>query len=316
MLTKNKRHLSDKLKDAEYLILVDLSNLAHRSYYGYPLMEHRGFPIQHIYGAIHQLINFLMFKTQNMALIFAEDGNNYWRKQVCSSYKANRTEKTQRGVLFLPSAVDFEPDNFDPVPDVAKITKFIPHAIHFKSRNDEADDVIAHIVSKYPKKKIVIFTSDKDLWQLTEDKRVIVWDGMRGSYIKESHLEDSFGVNSWKKIALYKSIFGDSSDGIDPCIGYLRRKPIIEAINDYEGCDIYGFFKFLQIRGLEKRDKKIFFGKEQAIKNYALVNLDGTLHSKLLLKKNPKNDITKLKKYIKKYRLGIEESSLRAFQNK
>ena len=139
-----------------------------------------------------KVIGLSVFKKKKIALVFCEDGDNYWRKSVNASYKKGRKDKKHQGIMFMPSALSFDLSDFDPVPDVAKATKFIPHAFHFKSRNDEADDIIAHLIKRYYKKKCVIFSSDKDLWQLTEEGRVVVWDGLMKTFVKQEH--DSFSL--------------------------------------------------------------------------------------------------------------------------
>ena len=313
---KESKILVDEIEDADYLLLVDLSNLAYRSLYGYPLMEFNGMPVQHIFGTIQQIANFLMFKSKKIALIFCEDGSSYWRKEISASYKKSRTDKAHKGVLFMPSVIPFDLSDFDPVPDVARVTKFIPHAFHFKSDKDEADDVIAHLVKKYYDKKCVIFSSDSDLWQLSEEGRVVVWNGLSKCFIKKQHLIEKFKLNSWEKIAIYKAIFGDTGDDVDPCVPYLRKANILKALNSFEeGYGIIEFFKFLQIAGLSKSESKVFYHKDKAIRNYTLVKLDGVLHSKLLRAHNSKNTIKKLKKLNAKYHVNIEPSTLRVFVN-
>ena len=81
----------------------------------------------------------------------------------------------------------------------------------------EADDAIASAVHKWKSDprldKIVICSVDKDLMNLVEGSRVVVWDRRRGLTYSETEVVERWGVSP-ASIPDYLALVGDSADGI------------------------------------------------------------------------------------------------------
>ncbi len=81
----------------------------------------------------------------------------------------------------------------------------------------EADDAIASAVAKWkddPRlEKIIICSVDKDLMNLVEGSRIVVWDRRRKLTYTEADVVERFGVPP-PSVPDYLALVGDSADGI------------------------------------------------------------------------------------------------------
>ena len=111
----------------------------------------------------------------------------------------------------------------------------------------EADQVIAFLAEKYQKeRKVLIFSGDKDLLQLSYYENVDISDKYeKGRFLiksdkeifqkfKNSKGEDFTRVSTNKKdILKYRSLKGDQSDNLSPVFPRIKDKEIIDIIKNY-----------------------------------------------------------------------------------
>ena len=99
----------------------------------------------------------------------------------------------------------------------------------------EADDAIASAAAKWkddPRlEKIVICSVDKDLMNLVEGSRVVVWDRRRKLTYAESEVVERFGVPP-SSIPDYLALVGDSADGI-PGVPRWGAKSTAAVLSEY-----------------------------------------------------------------------------------
>ena len=99
----------------------------------------------------------------------------------------------------------------------------------------EADDAIASAAAKWkddPRlEKIVICSVDKDLMNLVEGSRVVVWDRRRKLTYAESEVVERFGVPP-SSIPDYLALVGDSADGI-PGVPRWGAKSTATVLSEY-----------------------------------------------------------------------------------
>ncbi len=99
----------------------------------------------------------------------------------------------------------------------------------------EADDAIASAVSRWkddPRlEKTVICSVDKDLMNLVEGSRVVVWDRRRKLTYTESEVVERFGVQP-VSIPDYLALVGDSADGI-PGVPRWGAKSTATVLSEY-----------------------------------------------------------------------------------
>ena len=99
----------------------------------------------------------------------------------------------------------------------------------------EADDAIASAVSKWKDdpslEKIVICSVDKDLMNLVEASRVVLWDRRRKLTYTEAEVIERFGVSPYS-IPDYLALVGDSADGI-PGVPRWGAKSTATVLSEY-----------------------------------------------------------------------------------
>ena len=173
----------------------------------------------------HMILNSLrkyrgMFNEEFGELVICCDGKDPWRKNIFSSYKANRKKSRESDdkdwdVIFeLMSMIRTE------------IAENLPYkVIHLD--NIEADDVIAVIVkdhSKWFKESYMIVSSDKDFKQLQKYPNVFQYSPIQKKKIYEENPD---------RYIKEHILIGDTSDGIpnflspdDTFINGIRQQPI------------------------------------------------------------------------------------------
>ena len=103
----------------------------------------------------------------------------------------------------------------------------------------EADDAIATAVARWKDdpaiQRLVICSVDKDLMNLVDESRVVLWDRRRGITYAEPDVVERFGVPP-ASIPDYLALVGDSADGI-PGIARWGAKGTAAVLSEYGSLD-------------------------------------------------------------------------------
>ncbi len=228
-----------------------------RNYYALPhLKSKKGFPT----GLLTGFINFIATLSKEHPtdyILFALDSKEkIVRKEIDENYKANRPPPPDDLKKQLPVAIDL-------------IKKMGFKELEIPGY--EADDVIGSIV-EYAKKndlKVVIVSHDKDLYQLIDDSRVVLFDPMKKIEIDEEGCIEKFGVKP-SQIVDYLAIVGDSSDNIPGVkgIGDKGAKKLLQEFGTLEN-----IYQNLDKIGNERTKKLLLEGKESAFLSKKLATL-------------------------------------------
>jgi len=183
------------------LTIIDTFGFFFRNYYALPqLRSSKGFPT----GLLTGFINFIATLNKEHGtdyLVFALDSKEKTiRKEIDPNYKANRPAPPEDLVKQLPVAIELiEKMGFPKV----EISGY------------EADDVIASLVdcAKEQGIKVKVVSHDKDLYQLIDDDKVVLYDPMKKIEINEEKCLEKFGVPP-SQIVDYLALVGDTSDNI------------------------------------------------------------------------------------------------------
>ena len=206
------------------LTIIDTFGFLFRNYFALPgLTNSQGFPTGMLTGFAN-FIHTLEAEHGTDYLMFALDAKGKtFRHEIDPNYKANRPAPPEDLQAQLPVAVGW-------------IEK-----MGFKKcimEGYEADDIIASTV-KFAKKydmKVRIVTHDKDLYQLIDDGRVVIYDPMKKREIDEAGCREKFGISP-NQVRDYLALVGDSADNIPGVrgIGPKGAKTLLDQFNSLEG---------------------------------------------------------------------------------
>lgn len=205
------------------LTVIDTFGFFFRNYYALPYLKSKdGFPT----GLLTGFVNFIATLNREHGtdyLLFALDSKEKtWRKELDPNYKANRPAPPEDLTAQLPVAISW-----------IKQMGFK----QIEKPGYEADDVVASIV-KYAREndlKVRIVSHDKDLYQLIDDGKVVMYDPVKKVDINEEKCLDKYGVAP-KYIVDYLAIVGDTADNIPGVkgIGPKGAKTLIEEFGTLE----------------------------------------------------------------------------------
>jgi DNA polymerase I len=191
---------------ADAWLIFDCDFLCHRAFHAMGSLSHAGEMTGVIYGFLRDLVH-LREVHYTDRVVFAFDHGVSKRKQLLSTYKGNRLPRTEEEESLrgeLRRQINLLKRRY--LPDLGFRNVFYEDGY-------EADDVIASVCrNSLPKGDVAIVVSaDKDLYQLLEKDRVIVWDVIKKRPYTEEKFRKEYGVAPavWKQV---KAIAGCNSD--------------------------------------------------------------------------------------------------------
>ncbi len=285
------------------ITIIDTFGFFFRSYFALPpLRNSDGFPTGLLTGFIN-LIDSLRRDHNTDYLVFALDSKGKtFRNEIYPEYKANRDAPPEDLIKQLPIAIDW-------------ITEM--GFANLSKDGYEADDVIA-TVTKFAKKqglKVRIVSHDKDLYQMIEDGRVVMYDSVKRREIDEQGCVDKFGVVPQDFIN-FQAILGDSSDNV-PGVKGIGQKGASKLINEYHTLE--AIYDDIENCGTPRTQKLLLESKEKAFLSRDLVTMrtdifkDFDLESFAFEDKNYLSCLIddferfEMKQAIKKAKVGMEE---------
>ena len=191
-------------------LIIDGLNLFMRHFVVNPTIDDSG---EHIGGVVGFLksLSLLVSRTNPQRIIVVwEGGGSPRRRKIFPSYKQNRRpQKLNR--YYEGDIPDTVENRNNQVAKIVSILDCVP-VDQFYVSDCEADDIIAYLVKYLVKDKVVIVSSDKDLYQLLS-KRVIQWSPGQKKFVTIKDIPDRFGVSS-VNFCTARCFIGDSSDGL------------------------------------------------------------------------------------------------------
>ena len=239
------------------LTIIDTFGFFFRSYFALPpLRNAEGFPTGLLTGFIN-LIDSLRRDHKTDYIVFALDSKgDTFRNEIYPEYKANRDEAPEDLKKQLPIAIDW--------------IREMGFA-HLSKEGYEADDIIATL-AKYGKEqglKVKIISHDKDLYQMIEDGKVVMYDSVRQKEITQKECFEKFGVYP-KDFINFQAIVGDSSDNV-PGVKGIGKVGASKLINKYHTLE--NIYDDIKNAGTANIQKKLLEGKESAFLSRKLVTM-------------------------------------------
>jgi 5'-3' exonuclease len=159
-------------------------------------------------------------------LILCWEGKDNFRYKIFSDYKANRRKKEEKDVH---RALSFE--------RIEEFKKFLS-LIADNAYDDEleADDVMASLALRFSQKeKVVIYSGDKDMFQILQDKPFPIIQCRdyqhRDKPWTVSRIEKEFDGLTPQQLTQYFAIIGDKVDNIDG-VDRIRKPIILSALRE------------------------------------------------------------------------------------
>jgi DNA polymerase-1 len=191
-------------------LVVDVSNLAFRAAFRFKDLSHREVPTGHIYGSLSILMALKRHydEKHDSRLVFALDGHCKWRRELLPEYKRNRGQRSSSSAGMME--------------EVIEVLGMVP-GLTIKAQDDEADDVIAAHCAATPTKQHVVFSMDRDLWQLSSSHMIRIIRATKDPPISTYDIDTDFFTRNPRMIPLSKTIIGDTSDNIPGVKGFSRE---------------------------------------------------------------------------------------------
>lgn len=165
----------------------------------------------HIYGAFKN-IRGIISALRPRRVAFCYDRGYKWRLKLCPTYKSSRR---------VPDGAEKQ---WSSGPDVERFFRTLP-GMHLSYPDAEADDMIGWLAANHSREgAMVIYSKDKDLWQLVHDGDEIACmfpkkppgprTRSKDFWVREKQVREDFGVGP-QAVAMLKAVLGDASDKIE-----------------------------------------------------------------------------------------------------
>tara|TARA_A200000159_G_scaffold150149_1_gene159241 strand:- start:3206 stop:4168 length:963 start_codon:yes stop_codon:yes gene_type:complete len=256
-------------------LIVDGLNVFYRHWAANPSLDANGEHVGGIVGFIKGL-QLLCERYQPGDLVVVwEGGGSNRRRAIDSSYKGGRRPvKLNRFYEELPNTL--ENRNSQVAQLVSLLRKAGTKQVYVS--DCEADDIVAHLCKyTFRDRECVIVSTDKDFYQLIDD-RVCVWSpGSKKQWDEESVVE-KFGIHP-QNFCLARCFVGDASDGLKgaPGAGFRslsKRFPALSTKSNLTVDDIVTDCKNLREQRKLKLYDSIIDHEETIRKNWKLMYLE------------------------------------------
>ena len=261
----------DNFKD-KLVYIIDNHNFFHRTFHGMAdLRDDEGRPTSVIKG-LTTLIKDIISKKPDY-VIFANEGTQTVnkRKEIFDGYKNGRKETEQdlkvqiQACLFLLKKMGF---------------------MIIEEEGYEADDILVSYSTAYAEAgcKVVMVSSDKDLYQALTNKNISIYDPTKGRMITEEDCFVKFGVG-FSDCLMVQAIMGDSTDNV-PGIKGIGQKGAAELILRYGSLEgVYENIDKIDAdkKKPSKRKECLISEKENAFISLELVKMNSGLANKKIM---------------------------------
>jgi DNA polymerase-1 len=215
----------------DHLMIFDGLNAFIRAFGATPAYNEDGDHIGGISGFLYSIGKTVRdFRPSRCIIVFDGRGGSAKRKRIYGDYKANRANKTRlRRHDHHDSTIEEEQESMRH--QFSRLISYLDYLpVTFMAMDGiEADDAIAYIAQMYETecKKITIVSTDRDFYQLVDD-RIQVWSPIKKKMYDTQAVLDEFGVHP-ANMVVYRSFTGDASDNI-PGISGIGPKTILKLV--------------------------------------------------------------------------------------
>ena len=195
------------------MMIVDGNNSFLRNYVVDPSLSSNGEPIGGCKGFFKSLQKQCrILKPDFVVVVWDGEGGSLKRRSQNKNYKEGRKPiRFNRPNTFMN---DRQLDN-NRAWQMGRVFEYLNELpiAQLISENVEADDLVGYIVSRFPNAEKVIVSSDKDFFQLCDDK-TIVYRPIQDKMVTKKTILEEYKIHP-RNFALARAITGDKSDNLD-----------------------------------------------------------------------------------------------------
>ncbi len=208
----------------DVLYIIDLSGYVFRAYHAIqtPLTSPAGEPTHAVYGTVSMLAKLVDERKPAYLAVAMDSPGRTFRDDLDPNYKATRPP--------APADLPQQMQRCREIVEAYRIPIYIGDGL-------EADDFLAIAVMRAKERglRVVIVSADKDLLQLVDADRVLMWDG-RDRVYGPNEVVEKFGVPP-AQVRDLLALVGDSSDNVPgvPGIGPKTAADLLKEFGSFEG---------------------------------------------------------------------------------
>ncbi len=272
------------------LTVIDTFGFFFRSFYALPPLKNSdGFPTGLLTGFANLILNLEKEHPTDYLLFALDSPGPSFRQKIDPNYKAQRPEAPPELKAQLPVAIEW-------------IEKMGLSKLSLE--NYEADDIIASVVKCAKEQGIMVrvVSHDKDLYQLIDDKRVVLYDPIKKEEIDESSCVRKYGIHP-RQFIDYQALIGDSADNV-PGVPGIGPKTAVKLLTQFGTLD--GIYSHIDEVKPERIKNLLIKHKEDAYRSKKLVTLKDDIFDRCDLKafQMPKSDpLVKIEDELRRYEL-------------
>ena len=264
------------MPDNRPVLLVDGLNIFMRHFVVNPSLSESGLHVGGVVGFLNGLKNLVRRIGPERVVVVWEGGGSPRRRAIYKDYKkGKRPQRLNR--YYSDDLPDTVENRDNQITLLINLLKEVPVSQIYVA-DCEADDVIGFLVKNhYSQKRVVVASSDKDLYQLLS-KNVIQWSPGQKKFITCKDVLGKFGVSS-ANFCTARSFVGDPSDGLPgvPRAGFSTLSKRFESLRHDEHVSVEKIIK-LSSKLVENSNLLIYTNivenQEIARRNWKLMNLD------------------------------------------
>ena len=261
------------------ILIVDGANLFLRSWAAYPTMSSHGYQMGGCVGFLKSLQRICREIQPSQVLVAWEGGGSRRRRSLYSEYKlGRRPEKLNR--FYGDDIPDSEENRKHQLITLLGYLKFTPVCQVYVS-DCEGDDVVAHLCKgPFNKQDKIIVSSDKDMYQLLDDKTRI-YSLHKKKIVTADEIFEEYRIKM-HNFAIAKAICGDAGDNVPGVkgVGFKKVASKIPILGGDQELILQDVFDFCQARIDESIIyRRIMDSVEDVKRNWKLVHLDGGMLS-------------------------------------
>jgi DNA polymerase-1 len=225
-------------KKNQPILIIDFLNIFTRHFTVNPTLNKDGISVGGVVGFLNNFKYILEEIYPKKVIIVFESGGSPRRRSLFKEYKSNRKPIKLNRTYDENATSDGEIENrMYQINLLMEMLRKIP-VTQMYVKDCEADDVIGYLTKyKFVEDKCVVLSSDKDFYQLLDEKTTI-YSPTSKKFIKSEDVFERFGIYP-VNFCLARTLMGDPADNIDGIKGagfktIVKRFPKFSQDNEID----------------------------------------------------------------------------------